>query len=485
MKKLKYEILRKNILSVSLISLTSKNWTSSENATIPWTGTTYIGPAISDVVYNNNVTSPLVRGYYKWNGSSWTYLGDNKATRVTTFNVTNNGSGNYLINGISNATLSLTKGVKYTFNINATGHPFWIKTVSGIGTSNQYNLGVTNNGTSNGVITFVVPHNGSSTLYYNCQFHISMAGQINVTDSPYLYYNLPLFLEAKADELGVMVGFDGDIEQAEQLCNFVYSANTGNTLTVYNSASNIKLKRIVDATFTINWGDGSAAQSIGILSGLTKTYSTAGTKPVSITMVAPWKTETVTKQIKLPLTSNNPTDLASFTYSGATLPYFNFTGQTYLQSGRTQNYNNNYDYSGNSFTGTTTFLALGKSRKIEKKLYGGNTYSGVTGTTITIEGTLYNCDKYVIDGLTYLDLSDGTTYITGNTATFISESQFTKKLTRNEHYLGFVSEPVVYSDIFVERGKMGVAEFNLRLGEIDNIGELDIYGNGFFLVKKQ
>jgi hypothetical protein len=485
MKKLKYEILRKNILSVSLISLTSKNWKNDKNNIVSWTGTTYIGPAVNDVVYNTNETLPLIKGYYKWNGTTWVFLGVNKSARVTTFNITNNGSGNYLINGNSNPTLSLTRGVKYTFNINATGHPFLIKTIGGIGTSNQYNSGVRNNGISNGAITFVVPHNAPSTLYYNCQFHISMAGQINVTDSPYPYYNLPLFLETKADELGVMVGFDGDIEQTEQLCNFVYSANTGNTLTVYNSASNIKLKRIIDAAFRINWGDGSATQSIGILSGLTKTYSTAGIKNVSITMVAPWKTETVTKQIKLPLIKNTPTDLATFTYSGSTLPYFNVSGENYLQSGRTQNYNNNYDYSGNSFTGTTTFLALGKSRKIEKKLYGGSTYSGVTGTTITIEGTSYNCDKYEIDGLTYLDLSDGTTYITGNTATFLSESQFTKKLTRNEHYLGFVSEPVIYSDIFVERGKMGVAEFNLRLGEIDNLGELDIYGNGFFVVKKQ
>jgi hypothetical protein len=379
MKKLKYEILRKNILSVSLISLTSKNWTSGENATIPWTGTTYIGPAIGDVVYNNNIISPLVKGYYKWNGTTWV---------------------------------------------------------------------------------------------------------LTTKQNAYDDYNLPLFLEAKADELGVMVGFDGEIEQAEQLCNFVYSANTGNTLTVYNSASNIKLKRIIDATFTINWGDGSATQSIGILSGLTKTYSTAGTKSVSITMTAPWKIETVTKDIKLPLISNTPTDLAAFTYSGSTLPYFN-TSDDYLQSGRTQNYGNIYDYSANTFTGTTTFLALGQSRKIEKKLYGGNTYSGVTGTTVTIDGSVFNCDKYIIDDLTYLDLSDGTTYITGNTSTFTSETQFTKKLTRNDHYLGFISEPVVYSDIFVERGKMGVSEFNLRLGEIDNIGELDIYGNGFFVVKKQ
>jgi hypothetical protein len=30
-----------------------------------------------------------------------------------------------------------------------------------------------------------------------------------------------------------------------------------------------------------------------------------------------------------------------------------------------------------------------------------------------------------------------------------------------------------------------VSEFNLRLNEIDNVGELDVYGNGFYNVKKQ
>jgi hypothetical protein len=58
-------------------------------------------------------------------------------------------------------------------------------------------------------------------------------------------------------------------------------------------------------------------------------------------------------------------------------------------------------------------------------------------------------------------------------------------LTRNEHFLGFIDDPTVYSDIFVERGRQGVMEVNLRLGEIDNMSELDVYGNGFFKVKKQ
>jgi hypothetical protein len=101
-----------------------------------------------------------------------------------TFNVTNNGSGNYLINGSSNPTLSVTEGQTYFFNINAPGHPFWIKTVSSIGTGNAYNEGVTNNGASNSTITFVVPYDAPSTLYYNCQFHSSMAGIINVVNVP-------------------------------------------------------------------------------------------------------------------------------------------------------------------------------------------------------------------------------------------------------------------------------------------------------------
>jgi hypothetical protein len=421
MKKLKYEILRKNIPGIVLYT-PGQYWYDKDFSLIPWSGTT--PPSIGTIVMDSSWYSDITYAI----GETTHYDGE-------------------IYKSLLGSNLN---------KVPSTQTSYWVKI-------NKYDRINTEQGK-------YYTWNGSSW---------ALTTKANAYDD----HNLPLFLDAKADELGVMVGFDGDIEQTEQLCNFVYKSTGGNVLSVYNTASTNPLKRIVDASFVINWGDGSSTQSIGILSGLTKTYSTSGTKSVSITMTAPWKTQTVTKQIKLPLTSNNPTDLATFTFSGATLPYFNVSDD-YLENGRTQDYGNTYDYTQTPYTGAT-FLALGKSRKIEKKLYGGSTYSGVTGTTITIEGATYNCDRYVIDGLTYLDLSDGTTYITGNTSSFVSESEFTKKLTRNEHYLGFVSDPVVYSDIFVERGKMGVAEFNLRLGEIDNIGELDIYGNGFFDVKKQ
>ena len=77
------------------------------------------------------------------------------------------------------------------------------------------------------------------------------------------------------------------------------------------------------------------------------------------------------------------------------------------------------------------------------------------------------------------------TMITGKTTNFTKEEVINNVITRNEHFIGFIDDPTVYSDIFVERGRQGVMEPNLRLGEIDNMSELDVYGNGYFKVRKQ
>ena len=100
-----------------------------------------------------------------------------------TYTVNNVGSSAYTFSGIAgnNPTLSFNTGDTVTFNMSASGHPFFIKTVSSTGTANQYNSGVTNNGSSTGTITFVIPSDAPSTLFYNCQFHGSMAGTINIS----------------------------------------------------------------------------------------------------------------------------------------------------------------------------------------------------------------------------------------------------------------------------------------------------------------
>ena len=101
---------------------------------------------------------------------------------AATFNVTNNGASNYIIDGQNNPTLKLVRGFRYHFSVNVSGHPFWIKTSATTGTSNAA-TGVTNNGAQTGTIIFEVPLNAPATLYYICQYHGSMVGTINVVDN--------------------------------------------------------------------------------------------------------------------------------------------------------------------------------------------------------------------------------------------------------------------------------------------------------------
>jgi hypothetical protein len=106
-----------------------------------------------------------------------------------TFTITNNGSGAYVVDSVDNPTFDLVKGNTYTFIINASGHPFWIQSASGAySPENIYSIGTTNLGTDNGTITWTIPLNAPSTLYYVCQFHSSMQGTINLIDPGNLYF---------------------------------------------------------------------------------------------------------------------------------------------------------------------------------------------------------------------------------------------------------------------------------------------------------
>jgi len=95
--------------------------------------------------------------------------------------ITNSGSGVYLVNGVSNGPVEFIKGKKYRVHVAATGHPFWIQTVSGAYSSgNVYSTGITGNGTQSGHIIVELPQDAPDSLYYACQYHSSMAGSISV-----------------------------------------------------------------------------------------------------------------------------------------------------------------------------------------------------------------------------------------------------------------------------------------------------------------
>ena len=126
----------------------------------------------------NNPTINLVRG------GNYTFQVAQNTKETVNYKVTRTNVTSYNIDNEPNATVVLTRGNTYTFNLFLQGDfPFWIKTAATIGTGDAYNSGVTRNGSTTGVVTFTVPQDAPDTLYYSCQSQSLMRGTISVIDA--------------------------------------------------------------------------------------------------------------------------------------------------------------------------------------------------------------------------------------------------------------------------------------------------------------
>ena len=94
--------------------------------------------------------------------------------------------GKYHLDGSSNPSLKLKRGYVYYFDANDSStntHPLLLSTSSSGGNTNgEYTNGVTNSQTENGTLTFQVPSDAPSTLYYVCGNHSGMGGEITISD---------------------------------------------------------------------------------------------------------------------------------------------------------------------------------------------------------------------------------------------------------------------------------------------------------------
>tara|TARA_B110000014_G_C20123620_1_gene596847 strand:+ start:373 stop:2457 length:2085 start_codon:yes stop_codon:yes gene_type:complete len=127
-------------------------------------------------------------------GSGSTSSGSTSSTNLTElpsgtfiFNVTAQNSSDYIVSvADSNNTesgndpiLRVKEGDDLSFTVNAPGHPFYLKTIAGVGTGNLI-AGVGNNGAAEGTVTWSVPIGSAGTYYYQCSLHGNMVGQIIV-----------------------------------------------------------------------------------------------------------------------------------------------------------------------------------------------------------------------------------------------------------------------------------------------------------------
>jgi hypothetical protein len=221
----------------------------------------------------------------------------------TTFVVTDSGSSEYVINGNINPSLYLIRGQTYNFAVNAVGHPFWIKTVPSIGIGDQYNDGVTNNGTDNGTVSFLVPLFAPDVLYYISQADASFTGQINVVNFSSLDANIgSIYNNLNTLDANIGTLFLGNASTQANIGAYQTYANA--TFTTYSdanvdvylstytgdiSAGNIVATGNVSANkfYTINgiyWsGNGESYSSSGGI-----TYTAATSPPVSPTAGDQW-----------------------------------------------------------------------------------------------------------------------------------------------------------------------------------------------------
>jgi hypothetical protein len=92
-------------------------------------------------------------------------------------------SGAYQIDGLENPMITVRRGQRVTFDLNVTGHPFYLQTTGGgYVPANVYTEGFSGNGQTSGRYEWIVPEDAPNELFYQCEFHPVMFGKIVVVD---------------------------------------------------------------------------------------------------------------------------------------------------------------------------------------------------------------------------------------------------------------------------------------------------------------
>jgi len=111
--------------------------------------------------------------------------GEQVTAKTYDVTVVNAGGNKYFIDTVQQDTIYLLRGQKYIFSLagSVSGHPFHLQTTDNGGaydSGNLYTTGVVNAGADSGDITFTVPYNAPDTLYYRCQYHSGMGGEVTI-----------------------------------------------------------------------------------------------------------------------------------------------------------------------------------------------------------------------------------------------------------------------------------------------------------------
>lgn len=310
-----------------------------------------------------------------------------------------------------------------------------------------------------------------------------------------------IMLTESAVDFGYYTPTDGLIIQADVLNNFIVTANTLNpyTFTFYNTSDLEFIKFLQLTKFTLDWGDGTPIQPVLGITPLTHTYPTApNTYKITLTASSPWGISEVVKTVTTPYTNvviTNPQGSITFYPAGGSWANTPISYDYIFTGDSNTDINDYYSYNYTSvpfvITGYTESTLNDLAQYGPKiNLAGGKYKLGVqvTGTTGEI-GTYWGVDPtgtysaYTINGVNYFDYEDYTIYVTESYG-LVPGDLVLSALTKNEAMINVIDEPEIITNVFVERGKYTALENVMRLGEVDNVGDLEKYGYKYFNVEK-
>jgi hypothetical protein len=313
--------------------------------------------------------------------------------------------------------------------------------------------------------------------------------------------SIPIFLTQTGIDIGYYSVFDGAILQKDVVSNFIFSATTlsPNTYYVYNT-SDIEFKKYLEfSNYILDWGDGTPQQIVNSPSPISHPYASSGKYTITLTGNSPWGTNIIKKNIQVPfsnVTIPNPKGTAYFlpkggSWSGTPLnyDYINYYDQQceeelsfsvaqispFIVSGYTESTINDLQVYGR------------KENLYDGKFKLGVPVTGTSGVVGIVYGPSVNDEyiSYTINGIDYYDYPDGTTIFVVTSSGLTEDMLVCSAITKNELLMNIIDEVEIQSNVFIERGKNSALERLERLGEVDNLGDLEKYGYKFFNLEKQ
>lgn len=335
---------------------------------------------------------------------------------------------------------------------------------------------------------------GTKTITGSTSYYVPM--QTLLSSETLTGLTIPILIREDIHDVGYFTPFDGAILQQDVVTNFMFSSTTTNPYTyhVYNTSNEFQ-KFLELSSYTVDWGDGSEKQVIVTYApqGISHNYPIQNkTYTITLEQINPWGKVKVSKKVTTPYSNvviTNPNGTAYFIPSGGNWKNTPLS-YDYIFSGDAENIVSE-QVSSNYTTVPFIISGITNSRVTELALYGTPKYQ--VGVPVIKNGEIFGAitdmsnmfTAYTIQSVSYYDYSNGETIFFEPSSGLTEDNITAEPIVKEEVLLGVIDQPQIQSNVFVERGKNSAYEKILRLGEVDNMGDLLNYGYGFFNVEKK